>query len=559
MRLNTALPTAIVTFALTILFCGTAYTEPADTAMSAANQNTVRNMSQRFDQNDIEFERLFGGYRKVKQLAPPAESILNEVEPLENKMYEAYGAGDKGEARRLLHQAFAVLTEREWTPKQELARSLILRTNMAVADPGQPMTARLDQLFRPASPPQGPLRIRVLLLNPRTPQRTPPIKNFGLHENESSNLIDKPFSFTLDVKDVKDGKYLLGVEVLDGEETLRRLTTPVCLIRDFESTQKKIEKELKTISRHESLKATIRYPFDLAKQINLGANVFGLHDIYAGAQRSEKLLAALKEGTDPLWGATGDHTRHYRFDETGEILPYRIYVPTKYDASRTYPLIVALHGGGGNENTMIGGPKSQMKTLAEKHGYIVAAPSAYRAFGGYGKEFDEKAAPELAHMTRLSEIDVLNVLKLVRAEYNVDPSRIFLMGHSMGGNGTWRLGAKYADIWAGLAPVASGQATPEGFAHGTIAPGLAMMRLTTKPYDFEAIRHIPVFVCHGVLDPRAPIENARAMVAAMKELGMNYAYFEKADGTHAMVQPSLAKIFDFFNRVKGKRNAASIK
>lgn len=45
-----------------------------------------------------------------------------------------------------------------------------------------------------------------------------------------------------------------------------------------------------------------------------------------------------------------------------------------------------------------------------------------------------------------------------------------------------------------------------------------------------------------------PIENARAMVAKMKELGMAYEYFEKADGIHAMVALSLEKVFAFFTK-----------
>ncbi len=49
-----------------------------------------------------------------------------------------------------------------------------------------------------------------------------------------------------------------------------------------------------------------------------------------------------------------------------------------------------------------------------------------------------------------SEKDVLEVLRLMKAAYNVDESRIYLMGHSMGAIGTWALGAKYPQTWAAL-------------------------------------------------------------------------------------------------------------
>jgi predicted peptidase len=129
----------------------------------------------------------------------------------------------------------------------------------------------------------------------------------------------------------------------------------------------------------------------------------------------------------------------------------------------------------------------------------------------------------------LSEQDVMIVLALVHKEYHVDENRVYLMGHSMGGGGTWRLGAKYPESWTALAPIAAGA---RGFG-------------TT---NLVSIKHIPVLVCHGDADPIAPVAAARALVSSMKELGMTYEYFEKPGGTHAMVAPSLPKVFDFFGR-----------
>jgi predicted peptidase len=53
----------------------------------------------------------------------------------------------------------------------------------------------------------------------------------------------------------------------------------------------------------------------------------------------------------------------------------------------------------------------------------------------------------------------MNVLALVEKEYAVDTSRVFLMGHSMGGMGTWYLGQKYADKWAALGVMSGASAT----------------------------------------------------------------------------------------------------
>ena len=51
------------------------------------------------------------------------------------------------------------------------------------------------------------------------------------------------------------------------------------------------------------------------------------------------------------------------------------------------------------------------------------------------------------------------MLRLMKAAYNVDESRIYLIGHSMGAIGTWALGAKYPQTWAALVPF-SGVGSP---------------------------------------------------------------------------------------------------
>ena len=49
-----------------------------------------------------------------------------------------------------------------------------------------------------------------------------------------------------------------------------------------------------------------------------------------------------------------------------------------------------------------------------------------------------------AKVAELSEKDAMNVLEMARKEFNVDESRIYLMGHSLGGGGTLHMGEKYA-------------------------------------------------------------------------------------------------------------------
>jgi predicted peptidase len=120
----------------------------------------------------------------------------------------------------------------------------------------------------------------------------------------------------------------------------------------------------------------------------------------------------------------------------------------------------------------------------------------------------------------------MEVLRIMRAAYKIDPSRIYLAGHSMGAIGTWAIAAKYPDIWAAIAPFS----------------GLG------APSSVERMKAIPEFVVHGDADPTVPVTGSRTMVAEMKKLGVDVKYVEVPDGNHVnVVAPNLAAMFDFFD------------
>ena len=167
-----------------------------------------------------------------------------------------------------------------------------------------------------------------------------------------------------------------------------------------------------------------------------------------------------------------------------------------------------------------------MQKLGEQHGFIVAAPLGYRSDGWYGwTGAIDRNDPEALRRAQRSEDDVMQVLQQVKGLYAVDESRVFLMGHSMGGIGTWHLGPKFPEIWAALGSIAG---------IGT-------------PASIERMRHIPQFVIHGDADATVNVESSRRMVTPMKALGMNVTYIEVAGGDHVNIAvPNLPAMFEFF-------------
>jgi predicted peptidase len=129
---------------------------------------------------------------------------------------------------------------------------------------------------------------------------------------------------------------------------------------------------------------------------------------------------------------------------------------------------------------------------------------------------------------KLSEQDVLNVVDIVSEEYTITPGRTYLMGHSMGGFGTWYLGDKYLDRWAAIAPMSG------------INQALEI--------DVSKLSQIPVLVAVGEQEVPTVVDSKKA-VAALTEAGGEVVYVEIAGGSHvSMVPESTAKILEFFSQ-----------
>ena len=255
--------------------------------------------------------------------------------------------------------------------------------------------------------------------------------------------------------------------------------------------------------------------------------------------------------------------RTYTFADTNEQMAYALFVSSKVTKDKKSPLIVSLHGLGGDQNTMVRESLRSVE-LAEQGGYILVAPMGYNSGGWYGippgpprggganpaaaaqpgrgngagaarPVIGGTAITEPAKVREASEKDVMTVLAMIRKEFNVDDRRIYLMGHSMGGAGTYYLGSKYPNIWAALAP---------------IAPA-AMGMTNDRAKVLQAIKDggVPMLVSMGDADEAVPVSNVRTWVETMKELQMNYEYKEYPGLSHGPIMAgSMADIYAYFAR-----------
>ena len=129
-------------------------------------------------------------------------------------------------------------------------------------------------------------------------------------------------------------------------------------------------------------------------------------------------------------------------------IQYLVQLPPEYDPYRRYPTIVTLHAAGTTPEMQMDwwagqyDPKlQQLGGQATRHGYIVIAPS-WLPTGQrrYGYSAREHAA-------------ALFSLRDACQRFSVDTDRVFLSGHSAGGDAAWDIGLAHPDLWAGVIPV----------------------------------------------------------------------------------------------------------
>lgn len=185
-------------------------------------------------------------------------------------------------------------------------------------------------------------------------------------------------------------------------------------------------------------------------------------------------------------------------------LNYRVALPNQYSTEGMgSPLILFLHGGDGS-NT-----KHHPKKYAERAGldfpFMVVAPHCKRGCSWSAVDYDA-------------------LLSEVLREYNVDKTRIYVTGYSMGGYGTWSAISKSPDWFAAAAPIAGGGQTQ------TICN----------------TREIAIRAYHGNKDSVTPYSGAQKLITKLKDCGAKAELVTIQNGDH-WIWPDLFKDQSFYD------------
>jgi poly(3-hydroxybutyrate) depolymerase len=453
---------------------------------------------------------------------------------------------------RSLTHAMSLMDGNKWTPDAELATALDFAIGAKLVGTGESLTARATFVFDAPDATQGPYKFKLALLNGKTTEATvePGLTLGDVRGRKTGEMIGVTFDPS---KLVQPGLHTIKATLEDGHGTaLYEYFRTFFVVADLSKRAAALEKTLELLPDQRSPAAltarntleTVQlsrqsyyvsgfqnltgYVFTRMRAAGLGASEGT--DFDPTLTRATMLATSLKEGQDPLANARGVIALAYRSAFDGKLVPYEIYVPANYSASKKYPLVVLLHGAGGDEKDFIELYQKQWPKFAEERGYLLASVNGRGPTSGYSKESG-------------GEQDMLDVLDMMKSRYSVDASHVFLGGHSMGGAGTWRLGMQYADKFAGLIPIAGTSAA--------LVPGLdAAIQKGVRT---------PVLIVCGVKDALVTVDGCRSVAKKADEIHAPVQYKEYADGDHLTVAVmSIPDIFKWLDeQLKAKPGGAA--
>ena len=226
--------------------------------------------------------------------------------------------------------------------------------------------------------------------------------------------------------------------------------------------------------------------------------------------------------------------------EPGEYqgVKYRLMKPIDFDVTKTYPLVLSLHGAGGRGTGNVQNLRNWNEFLADdalrsKHPCFVLAPQSNASWNDPTSPLNKKPdlSPEAiaswpsAWQSRIERYrkrlnappqgNLHIVLELIANKlskaFKIDTNRIYCIGHSMGGFGTFTAVYQHPDRFAAAVPTAGG-----------FLPW----------WDASRIKDVPIWTFHGSVDNVIPTDFTRDIFAKMRQLGGNMKYTELRDVNH---------------------------
>ena len=218
-------------------------------------------------------------------------------------------------------------------------------------------------------------------------------------------------------------------------------------------------------------------------------------------------------------------------DQSGNVMPYRLFRPERIVKSRKYPLVLFLHGAAGSATD----GEKQLEGANMFGGLVWALPENQKRFPAFvvapqsninwpAAKIEPGKRPVLIPGLGLGSRLALEIVKQLVSEFPIDSARIYVTGHSMGGAGTFNLIAYRPGFFAAAVPVCG-------------LPDFSMAK---------AMAQTPIWNFHGDKDGIEPVATSRRIIQEIRKVGGRPRYTEYPGVEHnsfmwAYTEPGLAE------------------
>lgn len=236
------------------------------------------------------------------------------------------------------------------------------------------------------------------------------------------------------------------------------------------------------------------------------------------------------------------HKRTFISAIDGSVQYYAINPAQTDDKTEPKALFLSVHGAAVEAINQAG------SYLGKTWGHIVA-PTNRRPYGFNWEDW--------------GRLDALEVLDLAQKNLTIDPNRVYLTGHSMGGHGTWILGATYPDRFAAIGPSAGWLSFWSYRVRDAMPESTAIEKMLMRPTSISNTLALApnyqqhgVYIIHGADDDNVRAEQSHIMVEHLQKFHKDFVYHEQPgaghwwdvsdeDGTDCV---DWLPLFDFFAR-----------
>ena len=273
----------------------------------------------------------------------------------------------------------------------------------------------------------------------------------------------------------------------------------------------------------------------------------------AGPEALRRTHAAVLESAELDLEAAGKTARArphgfvrlaWRDDVDGSIQFCRAYLPAGYDPGRRWPLVVQLHGYNPANPEYV-----RWWAVDDRHHPIHSVDR-----GPDGPVYIEPHGRGNTTYRGFGEKDVLRAIAEAKKTLSIDEDRVYLMGDSMGGWGTWQVATRNPEVFAAIAPVFGGsdyRAELEPAVLAKLTPAERFLHERRSSWaQAEGLLDLPILVSHGDVDRSVNVEYSRWAVKMLQRWGYDVRYHEVPGRGHEdmKVQPGIWEWFLQYRR-----------